>query len=146
MEIQRGTDYRPGITELLVASKLPADDLPASLDQFVVVLHEESVIGVAGIEPYQKYGLLRSVAVQPSYQNKGIAAALLKHAESLAAANGIRTLFLLTETAERYFARKGYETVNRDEVPEMLKQSSEFSHVCPKSALVMQKQLTGANP
>jgi amino-acid N-acetyltransferase len=46
---------------------------------------------------------------------------------------------LLTETAPGYFETKGYQQITRADVPEEVQQSSEFSHVCPQSAIVMKK-------
>jgi amino-acid N-acetyltransferase len=65
----------------------------------------------------------------------------VQHIERLAAGKGIQALYLFTETASDFFHHKGYERVDRAEVPEAVQQSSEFSHVCPQSALVMRKKL-----
>jgi arsenate reductase (thioredoxin) len=48
---------------------------------------------------------------------------------------------LLTETAEIFFARKGYHTVDRKDAPAEIQASSEFSHLCPSSAVLMKKTL-----
>jgi amino-acid N-acetyltransferase len=61
--------------------------------------------------------------------------------EEQASSTGITTMYLLTETADKYFSKKGYSTITRGEVPDELKGSSEFSHVCPVSAVVMKKEL-----
>jgi amino-acid N-acetyltransferase len=45
----------------------------------------------------------------------------------------------LTETADKYFNKKGYRAIAREQVPEQIKASSEFNHVCPVSAVVMKK-------
>jgi amino-acid N-acetyltransferase len=54
---------------------------------------------------------------------------------------GINWLYLLTETASEYFEAKGYERISREDAPAALSASSEFSHVCPVSAIVMKKPL-----
>lgn len=88
------------------------------------MLEKGSIIGLIGLEPYDRYGLLRSLVVHPDHRNKRIAETLVTKLEKSAKASGIITLYLLTETADRYFGKKGYQTVARDEVPEALKQSS----------------------
>jgi amino-acid N-acetyltransferase len=91
------------------------------------------------MERYGHYGLLRSMVVHPGYRNKHIAAKLVSILEQTAASSGITSIFLLTETAADYFERKGYHTITRDEVPGDLMGSTEFSHVCPQTAIVMKK-------
>jgi len=141
MKIEQAKDRREAIARILSAEKLPVDDLPELLDNFLVAIESEELIGVAGLEIYGAYGLLRSLAVVAAYRNQGLAWKLIERVESLAATMGLKELFLLTGTAPGYFAGKGFQKISRDEVPEELKQSSEFSHVCPVSAIVMKKPL-----
>jgi amino-acid N-acetyltransferase len=133
---------RAAIIALLMAEKLPVDDLPASLNNFFVALEENKVVGAIGLEKYENCGLLRSMAVSPAFRNKGLASALVQQLESHAAALGIKCMYLLTETAPGFFEKKGYEKISRHELPGALQASSEFSHVCPVSATVMKKLLS----
>ena len=142
MEISGATGYRADIEAILTAEKLPISDLPASLDNFLVAQENGLIIGTAGIEAYGNYGLLRSVAVSPALRNKGVAGKLLEQIEKLARAKDLNALFLLTETAQEYFSRKGYKTISRADVTAEVQQSSEFSSVCPQSAIVMMKILS----
>jgi amino-acid N-acetyltransferase len=139
MEIVNAKEHREAVIALLQGAKLPIADLPEELDEFLAIWENDQLIGVAGMEQYSEYALLRSVAVASSYRNKGIAGVLLKAMERRAASKQVKAIYLLTETAPMYFLNKGFETVNRDDVPEALKQSSEFNHVCPVSAIVMKK-------
>ncbi|ASU33191.1 arsenic resistance N-acetyltransferase ArsN2 [Mucilaginibacter xinganensis] len=139
MKTEQAENYRGHIIALLTAEKLPVADLPHSLENFVVSTQNGNLTGVAGLEIYGDYGLLRSLAVDKAFRNRGIADDLLKQAEALAASKNIKAIYLLTETAPAYFARKGYEAITRAGVPAAIQQSSEFSHVCPQSAIVMQK-------
>ena len=141
MEISSAIDYRQSIVSLLEAEKLPVDDLPETLANFLVATENGQLIGVGGIEIYGVYGLLRSLAVMPEYRNKGVAGKLIERLESLGSSGGLKALYLLTETAPEYFAGKGFQKISRDEVPDEVKRSSEFSHVCPVSAVVMKKSI-----
>jgi len=141
MQIEKAENYRAKVIDLLATEKLPTDDLPQTLESFVIALQDEEVIGIAGIEIYDNYGLLRSVAVSKAYRGKGIANQLLDHVEKLAAAKPLREIYLLTETAPEYFSKKGYQKIARAQVPAKVQQSTEFSHVCPQSAIVMKKIL-----
>ncbi|MDB5022524.1 MAG: hypothetical protein JWP78_279 [Mucilaginibacter sp.] len=141
MEINEAVNYRESILELLRAERLPVDDLPATLENFLVALQNDQVIGVAGLEIYGDYSLLRSLAVKPNLRSHGIAGKLLQQIETLAHSKGLKAIYLLTETASDYFYRKNYIRITRNEVPAGVQRSSEFSHVCPQSAIVMMKTL-----
>jgi amino-acid N-acetyltransferase len=93
------------------------------------------------MELYGESALLRSMVVHPAYRNRHIAGDLVKLLEQKAISQGITAIYLLTETAENYFTKKGYEKISRKVVPAELLASTEFSHVCPASATVMRKQL-----
>jgi amino-acid N-acetyltransferase len=134
-------EHRQAIVALLQSEKLPIEDLPASLDNFFVALHEDEVIGAIGLEKYDNCGLLRSMVVNKEYRNKNAATQLVQELENHAIKTGIDCLYLLTETAPGYFERKGYKRIQREEAPLALHASSEFSHVCPVSAIVMKKEL-----
>lgn len=66
---------------------------------------------------------------------------LLTHAEDLASASGISELWLLTTTAEDFFPRAGYVTVNRSSASTRLQASTQFAQLCPASAVCMMKTL-----
>ena len=141
MEIIEAINYREDIIALLSSEKLPASDLPASLKNFLVVIENDELVGVIGLETYGNYGLLRSLAVRPDSRNQNIAGKLVREIENLATAEGLKAIFLLTETASDYFLSKGYHAIARAEMPTEVQQSSEFSHVCPQSAIAMKKDL-----
>ena len=55
-----------GIVTLLSENNLPYDDIGSKLDHFIVCLDRDRVVGVVGLEPCGKAGLLRSLAVAPA--------------------------------------------------------------------------------
>jgi amino-acid N-acetyltransferase len=134
-------NHRPMVIALLQAEKLPVEDLPASLDNFFVALNEDKVIGAIGLEQYGHYGLLRSMVVHAAHRNTHIASRLVEQLEHYGNTLAISDMYLLTETAPAYFEKKGYQKIKREEVPSALQVSSEFSHVCPVSAIAMKKEL-----
>ena len=102
---------------------------------------EPGVVGTAALELYGDAALLRSVAVATSLRGQGLGAALTVAALDLARRRGVRTVYLLTETAERFFPKFGFTAITRVEVEPGVLQSPEFTTACPTSALVMVKQL-----
>nr|WP_067054258.1 arsenic resistance N-acetyltransferase ArsN2 [Mucilaginibacter sp. L294] len=141
MIIDQAQPYRTQIVELLATEKLPVTDLPETLDNFIVAIQNGRVIGVGGVEVYGNYGLLRSLAVHSEHRGAGIAGKLLSRLDSISKQKGLSELYLLTETAPAYFKHKNYNPITREEVPVEVQQSSEFSHVCPMSAIVMKKSI-----
>lgn len=142
MIIDQAQTYRDKIVELLAAEKLPVADLPETLDNFIVAIQDGALVGVGGIEVYGNYGLLRSLAVHPEHRCAGIAGKLLARLDHISKQNCLSELYLLTETAPTYFEQKNYSKITRDEVPAEVQRSSEFSHVCPVSAIVMKKKIS----
>ena len=139
--IQVNHTHRQTIIELLKAEKLPVDDLPGNLDHFFVAVVDGDIIGAIGLEHYSPFGLLRSMVVRKDYRNRRVAAALVETLEKHASDLKIDWLYLLTETASAYFDKKNYKRIERTEVPDEIKQSTEFSSVCPVSSIVMKKSL-----
>ena len=93
------------------------------------------------MEFYADGALLRSVAVDPSWQGKQLGHRLTDAALHIATARGANTVFLLTTTAERFFPQFGFEPIDREQVPPSVRASVEFQSACPASAIVMRKQL-----
>jgi amino-acid N-acetyltransferase len=65
----------------------------------------------------------------------------VEYIEKIAKQNAVKELILLTTTASDYFSKKAYRTIERNNVPEEIKKSSEFSSTCPSSAVIMKKVL-----
>jgi amino-acid N-acetyltransferase len=134
------------VLKLLADAELPVEDLtPDKLKHFWVArANNGSVIGVIGLEPFHEVGLLRSLAVHPSWRGRGLGLALTRHLEAYASEMGIKTLFLLTLTAAEFFPKLGYQVVQRAVVPEIIATTEEFRDACPASAVCLSKPLQAA--
>jgi len=133
-------EHLPAILDLLRRSDLPTSGVQEHVDSFVVAESKGNVIGVGGLEPYARTGLLRSIAVAPEKRRKGIASAICSHLEDEAARRGIEELYLLTETAETFFAARGYSAIPRAEAPPDVASCEEFRSLCPESAVLMTRR------
>ena len=141
--IRRGklADLAAALT-LLQGAGLPTEDLTSAPGLHLWVLcAEKSLVGVIGLERFDAGALLRSLAVEPAHQRRGLGRQLVARLEHDARADGVQQLVLLTETAEAFFRRLGYEAIDRRYVSEDLKQSAEFRALCPASAVCMTKSL-----
>ncbi len=135
-----------GIARLLGSLDLPVEGVQAHLDRFLVLEIEGRIAGSVGLEVYGRRALLRSLAVAPARQGRGLGRRLCREILAQAAALGVEEVVLLTNTAEPFFAREGFERVSRDEVDEAVKASEEFRSSCPQSAACMRLRLPRSAP
>lgn len=134
------------IERLLLESGLPTAGVANALDGFLVAEHDDTVVGVAGVEDCGEFGLLRSTAVAPAWRSRGLGRQIVERAIAESEGKGMRSLYLLTTTAERYFPGFGFSTTTRDAVPAALRNTEEFQGACPASATVMVRDLAHRNP
>ncbi len=127
------------ILSLLQASALPFSDILWENTHFWTAHRGAEMLGCIGLEKYGNKGLLRSFAVEPGSRNKGIGGKLLQQLLEAAPGLELQEIYLLTTTAEAYFSQKGFSPINRADTPDAIKLTSEFSSVCPSSAVVMYK-------
>jgi amino-acid N-acetyltransferase len=132
---------------LLTESDLPVDGLDQQFGEALCVAeHDGQMMGVGGIEVYGPNGLLRSVAVASDQQGECIGEALVRDRLAWAEGRGLSRVFLLTTTASGYFERFGFRSVDRDAVPPDIKESPEFSSICPESATAMVRLVRDLQP
>jgi amino-acid N-acetyltransferase len=131
----------PLISGLLEESALSPDGVTEFLEHFRVACTGERLVGIVGIEPYGREGLLRSLAVSSSQRSTGVGTLLLGDAVGHARLIGIRRLVLLTTTAAGYFTRHGWRTIDRSSVTGGVISSSQFRGACPSTATCMEMLL-----
>lgn len=135
------------VKALLTQCNLPVADLPndgsntASDITFLAGGDDETLCGVIGLEFHSADALLRSLAVSEQCRELGYGKELVLAAESLARSRQVKSIYLLTETAESFFKKLGYQVIARSEVSSRIKNTQEFSTLCPAQAIVMRKDL-----
>ena len=122
---------------LLKSSGLPADDLDFNKDLLVGYYEGDSLVGTGGLEIYEPYALLRSLSVKMGIRGKSVGTTITDFLLAEAKKRNLKGIYLLTETAQGFFIKKGFKDIPRDIVPEAVKSSAEFSKLCPQSAAVM---------
>lgn len=130
----------PGALALLAHADLPVADLSHGHLAFVAE-DDGGLAGVIGLETHGSVGLLRSLVVAGSQRTKGLGGRLVAALEDLARERGIEQLWLLTIDADSYFLRLGYVVESRNDVPAEIRDTAEFSSLCPGSAVLMSKSL-----
>ena len=141
MEISFATaENENQIKKILAASNLHHRDInPSQLQHFLTVKDGNDLAGVVGLEPKGNLGLLRSLAVVEPYRGKGLATQLVSKIEKYARTQKIDTLYLLTLTAENFFAKQGYQKTDRESAPPAIQETTEFKSLCPATAVCMKK-------
>jgi N-acetylglutamate synthase-like GNAT family acetyltransferase len=94
-----------------------------------------------GLEVYGATALLRSAVVAGDHQRSGVGTALFVRLLDLARDEKVARLILLTNTAESYFRRKGFRTVDANAITGPIRQSTEFTGACPSTAVCMELTL-----
>ncbi|HEY5611404.1 MAG TPA: arsenic resistance N-acetyltransferase ArsN2 [Thermoanaerobaculia bacterium] len=130
------------ILSLLDAMSLPTAGVAAHIGTFVVARDGAKLVACGGSEPYQFVALVRSIAVRPEYQQIGLGRRIVRELIDRLSSRGIREFYLLTMTAEEYFKKRGFRTIDRDEVHPQLLDSEELKGACPSTAVCMRLVMT----
>jgi amino-acid N-acetyltransferase len=129
------------VETLLERNDLPSAAVRAKPDCFFVARRDDEPVGAGGLEVHGEYALVRSVVVEQSARGEAVGTAICASLEETARAEGVRTVYLLTTTAPEFFAARGYERVERADVPAPIRQTTEFDELCPGTAVVMRRSL-----
>lgn len=128
------------IRRLLRSCGLPEDDIGPHVRNFLVARLGNEIVGTAGLEFYDEVVLLRSLAVAESQRRKGLGNTLtveiLRYAEHLEASE----VYLLTMTAVPFFTKHGFAQLAREEAPASVRNSREFTWLCPSTAILMRRK------
>lgn len=125
----RGVTIRPaGVEDLGEASAviervglfLGGIDAQFGPQYVLAVAPDGAIVGMAGVETYGSYGLLRSVAVLDSWRGRGIAAELSRDRIAWARTQSLDAVYLFTKHAAPYWARFGFVLVPLDTLPAAL--------------------------
>ncbi|MDP3814562.1 arsenic resistance N-acetyltransferase ArsN2 [Pseudomonas sp.] len=130
------------VKALLTAAELPTADLRAEhFEHFIACGPKDSPDAVVGLELYGEVALLRSLVVAAGARGKGYGTSLVAAAEAYAGQQGVQEIYLLTTTAEAFFRQLGYVTSARAEAPAAIRQTAEFSSLCPANSAFMRKRI-----
>lgn len=131
-----------GFVAALEAEGLPVSDLAGSSGRYLsYATLDGTVIGYGGFELYGSDALIRSVVVLPQARGLGHGKAIVPRLLRRAFDFGARNAWLLTETAGPAFTKLGFSDVPRERAPDAIRDSQEFSTLCPASATLMRKTI-----
>ena len=131
----------PQIKSLLESDGLPVSDLQSAQPHFLVAQSAAQIVGAGALQWFGRTALLRSLAVAASCRRNGVGRDLVAALEKTTQAVDVEELILLTLSAKVFFARIGYHVIDRQAVPDEVKEGEEFRSLCPASAICMSKLL-----
>jgi amino-acid N-acetyltransferase len=124
LTIERATpqDYA-SVVALLHENHLPDAGLRDHFATALVLRDGDAVWGSAALEVYGDAALLRSVAVSSALRGQGWGRRLTEAAVAQGQAQGVRQLYLLTETAPDFFAHLGFVPITREAAADSVRHS-----------------------
>jgi len=131
----------PAIAQLLHDGGLQAGAARERLGRTIVAQADRTAIATASWDPVGDAALLRSIAVAPDARGTGTGLLVTAAAIRQIAGNGVRSVYLVTTDAERFFARCGFRTVAREDVPREVLDHRQIARECPSTAPVMRLTL-----
>jgi amino-acid N-acetyltransferase len=141
IESTRADELLP-LTQLLESAGLPTSDLTiTSLVHFLSLRDGQRLVGAIGLDVVGEIALLRSLVVDSARRDRGLGGELVRAAEAHAAQHGVRQLYLLTTTADAFFASRGYVNADRENAPDAIRRMPQFAELCPASSTFMTKIL-----
>lgn len=129
------------IKDILEKNDLVYEDIENKNIELFLAYKNGLFVGIIGLEQYDNIGLLRSLVVLEEYRDKGygkeICSGLLNYAKD----KKIKEVYLLTTTAKNFFEKINFKVIERKDVPDEIKNTTEFSRFCPDSAICMKMDL-----
>ena len=113
-----------GIIDPLVAAgilvKRERGLIETEIDRFVVLEHENEIIGCAALYPFpnDKAVELACLAVNPFYRDGGRGERILNFAEKRAKEKGFKTLFVLSTQTTQWFLERGFVETDVSKLPQ----------------------------
>lgn len=132
----------PEILTLLEECDLPEAELACRPGTLILAARGvDRLIGCAALEVSGEHALLRSVAVAADRRGEGLGDRIVEAALELANRLRVAEIYLLTDSAQGFFAHHGFEPVDRSRVPGAVAASPGFTSCRCVAATCMWKRL-----
>ena len=139
--ISLNASHLQAIESLLKSYNLPFEDCAEHLENFIGIIRGDKLIAIGALQIEGSTALLRSIVVYSEMRGAGLAVEITRYVLNIARDQGVREIYLLTETAESYFTRFGFCAVDRGTVPVEIQSTRQFGSLCPSSAQTMRLDL-----
>ena len=123
--------------KLLDQAGLPVSDIGQRGQFLFLFSNGNNIVGTGGYERHSDAALIRSISVTPQEQGNGYGRIIVTDLMKMAHSTGAGSAYLLTTSASEFFAAMGFRKIERHQAPDAIRSSTEFSSVCPASAVLM---------
>jgi N-acetylglutamate synthase-like GNAT family acetyltransferase len=137
--LQPGHPHYAVMVTGLAKAGLPIDDLAEGDATFFAFGDPERPIGFGGIVKMNDLGLIRSLVALE--RGKGFGAQIVAKLVEKAEEQHLKALWLVTDAAEAFFARQGFQRMQRQNAPPTIRATRQFRNLCPTSAALMVRRL-----
>jgi N-acetylglutamate synthase-like GNAT family acetyltransferase len=133
---------RDGVKAALRRAGLPVDDVESQSALFWRFHSiDDTLLGFGGLEIHAPDALMRSIVVLPPLRGRGFGRAIVAALEEEAAQHHCQAIYLLTTGDPDFFNGLGYARCAREAVPAAIRDTPQFTTLCPADAAVMMKRL-----
>jgi len=133
-------DEHAAFLSALTEARLPTDDLDGG-GRYFAFYENRALFGFGGLEGAGPDQMVRSLVIPLSVRGRGFGQAIVHELVEQAKADGIEQLWLLTTSADGFFAKLGWHTADRASAPDAIRTSRQFAGLCPSSAVLMCRRL-----
>jgi len=131
----------PRLLQLCLLGGLSTSDIENDSVYFVAAEGQvRRACACFGLQIEAVTAVLKKVVVAPSLRGRGLGTFVVDEAMDRARKRGARDVYLLTDSAETFFSRHGFASLERCFAPPMVKESSIFTDLCAR-ATVMKREL-----
>ena len=102
----------------------------------------KKIVGVIGVEPYGRVGLLRSLCVDREYRGQGIGRMLNAKMSAYARMRKIDKFYLFTRDAEKFASKLGFHKIDKKRIPKSIRSTWQFRSFCPYPVVCMMRTIT----
>ena len=106
-------EEQESLQEILKSEKLCYNDIGADGVILFGVKIKHVHVGYFGFEQFGDLALFRSMLVQPDARKRGYGTLIWNEAKAKLIDMGVKTVFLLTDTAADFFSKQKFEIVER---------------------------------
>lgn len=138
--LERGGSGFDAFESLLAEAGLPTDDLDGAARLFAMDANR-AIVGYGGLEGNGPDLMVRSVVVPASQRGRGHGGMIAEALAGQARADGAERLWLLTTSADGFFADRVWTVMDRASAPDAVRSSRQYSGLCPASAVLMCRRL-----
>jgi glycerol 3-phosphatase-2 len=131
-------DDAEAVRGLVEVAELDPGEVDSTDATVVAAAPDGELLATASADVSGRDGYLRSLAVAPAARGGSLGTLVTAAAAYWARGAGARTLYLLTETAEGFFRRLGFEPVERGSLPGWV---TDRSRACAETAVAMRREV-----